>query len=284
MYSVVPSLHGVPGTSRDATALAKDRLMTTAWQLHNRRLGRLLLAMALGMGLVMAASAAQAEPVGKATIQTVPQTIPALQQWDSGHGWYKFGTGTRLLVGSAEPALARLAETFADDLEVMTGQRPVVVPAGVSAARKGDIVLGLGKSDAELGEQGYTLEVSTFLTIQGNTDTGVFNGTRSVLQLLRQSTTIPGGTARDWPAHPVRAISIDTFPRHYSVQWWQNLIREMSYVKVNETQLLVDGDGMTKAELAGLAALPKRYSSPLSEDLTWPGHWSPAFHPTRSIS
>src|SRR5450830_1621581 len=67
MYPVVPSLHGVPGTSRDATALAKDPLMTTAWQLHNRRLGRLLLAMALGMGLVMAASAAQAAPPTQAS-------------------------------------------------------------------------------------------------------------------------------------------------------------------------------------------------------------------------
>ncbi len=48
----------------------------------------------------------------------------------------------------------------------------------------------------EPGDRGVQLESGDRLTVTGATSTGVFHGTRTVLQLLREDRTAPAGTAR----------------------------------------------------------------------------------------
>src|SRR5699024_12212389 len=101
-----------------------------------------------------------------------------------------------------------------------------------------------------LGEEGYQLDVDGTLTITGPTPHGVFNGTRSVLQLLTRAEVIPAGTARDWPTKPVRSVLVDNTPRHFSITWWESFFRQMSYFKLNDTNLYIDGVGMTPEQMA----------------------------------
>ena len=131
-----------------------------------------------------------------------PYTIPALKTWSAGPHGYTFGTHSRLVLLTDQ--LAESGAVFAEDLKLLTGLViPMVHNASVQA---GDIVLTLKSTDAELGEQGYQLEVNAHVTISANSDTGVFYGTRTLLQLLTQDFTLNGGVARDWPDYPQRSL------------------------------------------------------------------------------
>ncbi|MFD8985268.1 glycoside hydrolase family 20 zincin-like fold domain-containing protein [Streptomyces sp. NPDC059564] len=130
------------------------------------------------------AAAAPGAPPARAAAAAAPQTVPALRQWTpSTGGAYAFTATTRIVVDpAAADRLSDEAATFAEDLTALTG-RGVPVVTGSPAA--GDIGLGLG--DPTLPAEGYRMTVGATLTLQAATDTGAFNGTRSVLQLLHQS-------------------------------------------------------------------------------------------------
>jgi hexosaminidase len=68
--------------------------------------------------------------------------------------------------------------------------------------------------------------------VRGNTGTGGFYGTRTVLQWLRQDRTIRGGTVANWPAYPERGLQIDAGRKYFSVDWLRARIREISYLKL----------------------------------------------------
>lgn len=241
--------------------------------IKHRRLLAALLVLCLGFAALLTPTAtATSAPDGVAA--TKPVTIPALQEWTAGGRPYTFGASSRILV---EPdhadALSADATTFAEDLADLTGRRPAVLTGGRHDARAGDIVLTLGATDGRLGEQGYTMTVDGTVVLAARTATGAFHGTRSVLQLLRTSTMIPGGAARDWSQYPERGVLIDTVPRGYSKDWWHNLIRELSYLKMNQLDVALLGPrGLTKAEILDLTAFSEKYHVNLTPWLSMPSH------------
>jgi hexosaminidase len=205
-------------------------------------------------------------------LATRPQTIPALREWAPGGTAFSYGSSTRVVVRAAdETALRASAETFAGDLGALLGTAPPAVAVGNAGA--GDIALALGDGDAQLGEQGYRMVVDGRITISARTVTGAFFGTRSVLQLLRQSRTIPGGTARDWPQYPERGVLIDGIPRKYKLDWWRNLIRELSYLKMNElTVITVDRLAPREEEMAELGRVGGLYHVNVTPLFALPAH------------
>src|SRR6185503_7483437 len=96
---------------------------------------------------------------------------------------------------------------FADELRALAGIEVSVVSG--REAEAGDFVLREDDSDPDLGAEGYRLDIGPAITVTAPTDTGVFYGTRTILQLLRQSRTIAGGIARDWPRYPERGMMVD---------------------------------------------------------------------------
>ncbi|WP_165960720.1 glycoside hydrolase family 20 zincin-like fold domain-containing protein [Actinocrispum wychmicini] len=197
---------------------------------------------------------------GPAYAQTFPSTIPLLREWTDGPSSYQYLPSSRVVLDPAFSAnWADTGTTVADDLQALTRVRPAVVSATGSAAVAGDIYLTLGSSDADLGEEGYRLEVGPVIRISARTVTGAFYGTRSVLQLLRRTNTVPGGVARDWPSFPERALMIDTVPRMYTRTWWENLMRDMAYTKMNDLTFMVYGTGVSDSQIAEIIAFAKRY-------------------------
>ncbi|MFI6603602.1 family 20 glycosylhydrolase [Nonomuraea sp. NPDC050536] len=229
---------------------------------------RVLALLALLASLLVTTTPAQAA--------TMPQTIPALREWAAGPSPFTFGTSTRILVDPASAVLDDEAATFADDLAALMGRRPAVQSASRSQAAPGDLYLALGSTDTQLGDQGYTMEVGGFVAITARTEAGAFLGTRSVLQLLRQSPTITGGVARDWPSYPERGIRIDAVPRKYSATWWHDLIRELSYLKLNQLQTgLLGGEGLSDAEIDDLIAYTVKYHIEFIPTVAIPSHSDP---------
>ncbi|MDD9375957.1 discoidin domain-containing protein [Streptomyces sp. ZAF1911] len=161
-----------------------------------------------------------------------PATVPAVRQWTGATGSFTFGSAARVVV---DPAYASQitgdANTFAADLSALKGRTVSVVQG---AAGPGDIALTLGGSQSA---EGYTVTVGSSIKIQAKTSAGEFWGTRTVLQMLHQSSTIPAGTAVDSPTKPERGLMIDTGRKFFPADWVKNHIREMSYLKMNYLHL-----------------------------------------------
>ncbi|WP_427892050.1 glycoside hydrolase family 20 zincin-like fold domain-containing protein [Kribbella sp. GL6] len=226
-----------------------------------------------------------ATPSTAATQAAAPRTIPALQQWSPGPVATTVAASSRVVVdANAGTPLFADAQTFAADVGLVTGTTPPVVTGVRSSAKTGDIYLTIDPAVAVHNSEGYQLESGGFIAISGTTTDGVFNGTRSVLQLLRQSPTVAGGIAVDWPVYPERGIRIDSVPRTFSSQWWHNLIRELSYTKLNMLQsLLLGGYGLTSAEVTDITTYAAKYHVRFTPTLALSGHADPILDANPSL-
>jgi len=100
-----------------------------------------------------------------------------------------------------------------------------------TSPQAGDISLALGAADSTIGEEGYLLTLADHITISAQADAGVFYGTRSVLQMLKQGLTIQAGTARDWPDFSERALML-SMETYYSLPFLERHIKDLAYLKL----------------------------------------------------
>ena len=224
-----------------------------------------------------------AAPV-KATAREAPDppvTVPALTDWTPASGSYAYGPGTRIVADSGPER--RVADTLADDLrEAGHGTVPVVS----GGARTGDIVVDVRRSRTSLGTEGYELRAGGRLSVTGATEAGAFYGTRTLLQLLAQGDRVPAGRTVDVPRYRERGVGVCACYVHISVPWLENLVREMSYHKLNQLllELKVKSDAhpeadtwgyYTKDEMRRLVALGTRYHVEIIPEINSPGHMDP---------
>jgi hexosaminidase len=234
--------------------------------------------------VVALAALATGTASAQAEANATPTTIPALREWTGGTGDYTFSSSSRIV---RDPAtLTTTGEVFSDDLEARFGHRIAVVEDG---ARAGDIVLRLGSTDTALGDEGYALTVTDRVVISARTDAGAFYGTRTVLQLLKQRTTIPQGGARDWPLKRERGLMVDNGRKFFTPQWLSDHVKELAYLKLNYLHLhltdnlgfriestthpeYVSSEHLTKQQVRDLIALAARYKITVVPEFDAPGH------------
>lgn len=248
----------------------------------------------LGGGLAAAAIATTGTPARAQGSTERPWTIPALQTWTARTGTFILGASVRVLV---RPDQAHLLDNEATlltgDLTTETGS-----PAGVDVtgrrASAGEIELRIGVPDPALGEEGYELTVGSSVTVSANTATGVYYGTRSLLQMLRQGTQLPAGTGRDWPRYAERGLMLDIGRKHLAYDWIVARVREMAWLKLNYLHLHFtedlgwriesdqvprvhsDDDFLTKAQIRSLIELCSRHHITVVPEVDVPGHMGAA--------
>ncbi|MFI1964961.1 family 20 glycosylhydrolase [Streptomyces pathocidini] len=219
----------------------------------------------------------------EAAAQT-PRTVPALGGWQAERGSYEFGRGTRIVVDQGEGAARRVAATLAEDLKA-DGKGTVPVVAG--PAREGDIVLAVvpGRQKS-LKKEGYELRVGEQASITGATEAGAFYGTRTLLQLLAAGDTVPAGHTVENPAYAERGVGVCACYIHISTEWLENLVRDMSYLHLNQLllELKVKSERhpeantwgyYTKDEIRRLVALGEKYHVTIIPEINSPGHMDP---------
>ncbi|MFJ4166924.1 family 20 glycosylhydrolase [Microbacterium sp. NPDC089698] len=223
-----------------------------------------------------------------ATAETsVPVTIPALKSWTAGAGQFTFTNGSRVLVAQGDmPQLKPVADLLAAELGGRFG-RKVKVAGNGSNPSPGDIILKLGEQIEGTGPQGYTLEASGTVTITASTTDGVFNGTRTILQSLKNGDTIPAGVATDAPTYPERGLMVDLGRMYFTPDWLKARIRDMAYLKLNTLALhLTDDQGwrvesdlglqssqyLTKAEITEIVTYAAKYHVTVIPEIDMPAH------------
>ncbi|WP_344149868.1 glycoside hydrolase family 20 zincin-like fold domain-containing protein [Kribbella yunnanensis] len=178
----------------------------------------------------------------------LPSVLPAVESWQpAASGEFQWRPESRLVVASAE--LRADADTFADDLSYLFGTAPVVAD-GPSAA--GDVVLRLDPNAT--GDEAYRVDLGETATVTAKTAVGVYWGTRTVLQLLKQKPTLPAGVITDSPRYPSRGVLLSV--ARMPVSWLDNILRDMSYLKLNE--LTLNSFNMTDADISAVNQLAQR--------------------------
>ncbi|SDK76153.1 beta-N-acetylhexosaminidase [Streptomyces indicus] len=223
------------------------------------------------------ASSAPAFPVSKP-----PLTIPAVREHKAarGPGWHP-DRGAQVVV--SEEAAGKLADEgrlLADELglEYAEGADP----------GKGDVELALVAGDAN--PEAYTLSVSDErVRISATGEPGVFYGTRTLKQTVRQGGTAPEGVIRDAPAKPQRGFMLDIARKHFTAGWIEDRIRELADLKYNQLGLhfsddqafriessshpeVVSAVHLKKSEVKRLVALARSLHIEVIPEIDSPGH------------
>ncbi len=188
----------------------------------------------------------------------LPATIPAVQQWHpQAQGEFQLGDHTRIVRSpQAAGVLATTSRLLAASLGALFNRDFPQVIGSEAEAQPGDIYLtlqpGAGAGAAAgaplptvaSGPEAYSLSIGAHLSITAGTDAGVFYGTQTVLQLLRESQQLPYGVARDWPLKPERGLGVDYGRKFFTPSWLREEIAEMAYLKLNTLHLhLSDNNG-----------------------------------------
>ena len=168
-----------------------------------------------------------------------PFVVPEVRQWQGAAGSLSIKPSSRIVI--ADHSLRSVADSLAADWQRMFGVRPEVVSGKAADA---DVELKL-KADSKLGDEGYTLVADKRLTISSPTPTGVYWGTRTLLQIARQNRgqAVPKGKITDWPDYPVRGLSLDVGRKFFPVDYVDDLVKILSYYKFNSLRLHLNDNG-----------------------------------------
>ena len=237
--------------------------------------------------------------------QAYPETIPALREWigrenqaEEERTIYTFGSASRIVLDPAySKRLLTTGTVFAADLRMLVRlEVPVVEHEQLSTVREGDILLTLDSSMKELGVEGYRIDITDRVVVSAADEHGVFYGTRTLLQLLKQDRTLRSGSVRDWPGYPERSLMIDVGRKYFSLPWLESHVRELAYLKYNYFHIhLSDAYGFrlqselhpeivaprhySKEEIRELIELAQTYSITIVPEIDMPSHMHAILEP-----
>lgn len=168
-----------------------------------------------------------------AAVNTKPFTIPELRTWTGAEGQFSLTGQTRVVYRGKQAELARVANALAADYKLLTGKDLTVAQ---DKAKDGDIELVL-KKDKKLGNEGYSLQIDGKITLSAPTETGLYWGTRTLLQLAESSSSLPKGVATDFPDYGLRGFMLDCGRKYIPMAYLRSLVKSMGYYKMNTLQI-----------------------------------------------
>ena len=166
----------------------------------------------------------------------------------SGSGSFTLKTSARIFVVSDSAPTGSLYDTAVLIAEVLckagypsSAELPMVWgPA--SRVRKGDLVLKLTDG---IAADGYRIEITeNTLTINATDTDGLLYGTYTLIRYFRiyGGCTLSCATINDAPDTKERTLMLDCARKYWSVEWIENLIREMSWMGYNTLELHMTED------------------------------------------
>ncbi len=198
-----------------------------------------------------------------------PAVIPTLREWHGGDGSLTLTGRTRISFDPNQRSeVEPVAKVLASDLREVAR---VQAKGSTSQTASGDIVLRLDASRSSLGKEGYRLEVGDTIKITAATPTGIFYGTRTVLQMASLSSnhrSLAKGTAIDWPDYGERGFMLDVGRKFFDVKYLRQYVKFMAWFKLNDFQLHLNdnadadysGFRLDSARFPGLANKDGAYS------------------------
>lgn len=164
-----------------------------------------------------------------------PFVIPELQEWRGAQGMFTPSATSRIVYASKDPAVARVANQFAEDYETMFGRKLAVVQGRASA---GDFVFSIS-GDKQLGEEGYAVKIADRVTVSAPKVKGLYWATRTLLQMTEQNSdlALSKGSMRDYPDYAIRGFMMDCGRKFIPMNFLRDYVKMMAYYKMNTLQV-----------------------------------------------
>lgn len=166
-----------------------------------------------------------------------PFAVPQLKSWKAAKG--SFNTDTReIVITTKKDELKVAADYLKRSMHLM---RPAQDPK--TAATIELKLQSMGKN----GNEAYKIDIKPrSITISGATPQAVLWGVQTVLQLREQNKQLPCGTIQDRPDYKLRGFVIDVARKFIPLDYLYNLVRTMSYYKMNCLQVHLNDNGFKK--------------------------------------
>ena len=168
-----------------------------------------------------------------------PFVIPELKEWKGSTGELTLDEQTRIVYPKNRPDLQRIAQMVAEDCRELFHHTPTIAEG---KGRKGDIVLAL-KKDKSLGKEGYAISITDRVTLTAPEATGVYWGTRTLLQMAEQGFAFPKGEIRDFPDYAIRGFMMDCGRKFIPMHYLRDYVKIMAYYKMNSLQIHLNDNG-----------------------------------------
>ncbi len=223
-------------------------------------------------------------------LYTKPQVIPEVKEWTPNNSFIDVNSQYSIVCDTYQSdKLLAIANTLYQDVFDLNNWKLNIKQSNVATLNS--IFLKIDSTISPMDEY-YTIDISNNkIIIKGRNDKGVFWATRTLLQLLKQSYKLEGGTIIDYPDYKERGLMVDVARRYYSMQWLKNHIKELSYLKMNIFHLhLSDNEGFrlecetypqitskdhyTKKQILELEDLAKKYYVEIIPEIDMPAHVS----------
>ncbi len=190
--------------------------------------------------------------------QSTPPIIPIPVQFSDQRATFELNAGTSILL--ADQSMAGQADYLAAQLAELTG---IAVSARSAAAATGTIELALYASPIPaLGDEGYDLAMREgSVRINANTQTGIFYGMQSFLQLIPaqhyrgRAAFIPCFDVRDYPRFAWRGLMLDVSRHFFPKEFVLRYLDEMSKHKLNVFHWHLTDDNGWRIEIKGFPEL-----------------------------
>lgn len=171
-----------------------------------------------------------------------PFTVPEIQEWKGGDGTVEISTANVVVANVGTEAVAKALVT---DLDVLAGIK--IGMAEKSKNKTGDIVLKLVK-DKKMKDEAYAINVGDKVELTATTTTGLYWGTRTLLQMLdgNAQKTLAKGVIKDNPDFQIRGFMIDCARKYIPITYLRQLVKIMSYYKMNCLQVHLNDNGFPK--------------------------------------
>ena len=163
-----------------------------------------------------------------------PFVIPELREWRGTTGMFTITSDTKIVYPKNQSELAVVAEQLAADYKKMTG---TTLQAVAGKPSNGDIALCI-KTNKELNDEGYTINIDKKVEIASNTIRGAMWATRTLLQIAEQNAaTLPKGNIIDWPDYAMRTFMLDCGRKFIPMDFLHEYVDFMAYYKMNTFHL-----------------------------------------------
>lgn len=168
-----------------------------------------------------------------------PFVIPELKEWKSGEGTFLFSTKTKIV---SDAISKQVANQFAADYKEMFGKKLKLQSGNSTTAEVVSFVIEPNVLKVN-GEEAYRIEIGNSVQVTANSTTGLYWATRTLLQMLEQSHSLPKGVITDFPDYPKRGFMLDVSRKFFPMEYLKAVVRLMSYYKMNTFQVHLNDNG-----------------------------------------
>ncbi len=216
-----------------------------------------------------------------------PQIIPEIREWESYDSTLTITDSFDIIYDVDKKAeLEQLSQTFSEDVGSLKKWKLDIL-SDISS-KPNNIYLKIDET-ISANDESYIINITDRIVITGKSAKTVFWGTRTILQMLKNSETIECGRIFDYPDYHERGLMIDLGRRYHTVRWLENHIRDISFLKMNLFHFhLSDNEGFrlecetypqntskefyTKQEMLDLQKLAKKYFMEIIPEIDMPSH------------